>query len=58
MPQQQVMAGAGMPNGLVGGGNMQQAVNMGMMPAGAQPNGMMGAAMPMQVGLAHNSWSV
>ena len=54
MPQQQVMTGAGMPNGLLGGGNsMQSAVNMGMMPASTQPNGMMAAGMPMQVGLAH-----
>lgn len=49
MPQQQVMPGGGMPNGLLGGGMMPPPANMGMMPANTAANGMMGAAMPMQV---------
>lgn len=49
MPQQQVMPGGGMPNGLLGGSMMPPPANMGMMPANAAANGMMGAAMPMQM---------
>ena len=49
MPQQQVMPGGGMPNGLLGGGTMPPAANMGVMPANTAANGMMGGAVPMQV---------